>query len=52
MKVGSATNLVGSSGSNELVGELGLVGGVDDLDRRVMSVPCRWDEIRNELTWS
>ena len=33
MKVGSATNLVGSSGSNELVGELGLVGGVDDLRR-------------------
>ena len=31
MKVGSATNLVGSSGSNELVGELSLVRGVADL---------------------
>lgn len=30
---GSATHLVGRSGGNELVGELGLVGGVGDLDR-------------------
>ncbi len=48
----SATNLVRRSGSNQLVGQFGLVGRVDDLSNDRMSMRTCKEYRRLKPTWS
>ncbi len=48
----SATNLVRRGGSNQLVGEFGLVGRVDDLSNDRMSMRTCKEYRRLKPTWS